>query len=87
MKKPDRFQRMVEAKLKKLNTTSSSRGFRCSGCMEYPEVVKLLRRQHAATVRIVKKLADGMAEPISDIQDGYHMACAEILDALERRRR
>lgn len=74
-KKPDRFERVVLAALKK---NSSDVDF--AVWLNGPDVVTLLRQEHRWMVRMVKKQA---GEGCGDV--GYMAAINDILDRLTRR--
>lgn len=77
MPKGDAFERMVSKAL--VDSTLMT------NCLTPFEVVKLLRAQHRATVRMVQKMIDNNSPPTSDIGDGYVSACADILFKLNAR--
>jgi hypothetical protein len=77
-KKPDRFERVVLAAMKKQDTPSST----CIW-LNGPDVVKLLRQEHRAVVRMVKN----SVQPYRD-SDDESPACylaVDILDQLKKR--
>lgn len=75
-KKPNRFERVVLAAMKKQDTPSST----CIW-LNGPDVVKLLRKEHRAVVKIVKKVDAWQAEQLADDSD----AIGAILDQLKKR--
>lgn len=87
MKKPDRFERIVLAAMKKQDTPSST----CIW-LNGPDIVKLLRREHRAVVRIVLREFKVWA---TTLPKGYASApasrherakqCRDILDKLKKR--
>jgi hypothetical protein len=90
MKQPDRYRKMVEARIKKLNSEPGSIGYRCAGCLEGREIVALLRREHAAVVRLIKGLRNyWLDRPQSFGGPNQYKAeaCDAILERLTQRRR
>jgi len=78
MRKPDRFEKMVE----KLDKTAA--GFINNHGLVYPlDVVSLLRRQHRAYVRIVKRIV-GFGIPEFE---GNTISRREVLAAFARYRK
>lgn len=87
MRKPDRFERMV------------AKGFpykqiRPQDLIAARHAVGLLRRQHAAYRRMVKKVRNDMADtldgsvgPLDDSWTGYRQACDDLLAALAQWKR
>lgn len=73
-KKPDRFERMVLTEMKKQDTPSST----CIW-LNGPDVVKVLRREHRAVVRMIRT----MKIPPGEVADV--LSRRGILDQLERR--
>ena len=86
--KADRWDRLVIATAKRLNAKKETAGFRCAGCLENPEVAKLLRREHRAVVRIVTRFLNTELKGQSqDCPRCYLQACNDILDRLKARAR
>lgn len=84
MTKPDRFERMVEKRL-----TDGWSGD--AWAMGRSEAIDLLRREHQATVRAVKKLPRWMltvpeGEMVSR-QNGLYIKITDSLAMLERRKK
>ncbi len=78
MKNQDKFERMVE---------KAKYGNGLDGWFFYPEhVVRLLRLQHAAYVRMVQnEKLSGETDEAVDI--GYNQACEDILNQFENYKR
>lgn len=76
MKKPDRFERTVLAELKKQDMPGSPGIW-----LNAPDIVKLLRREHRAVVRLVRKVRDWQVEQLADNED----VATVILKELEQR--
>ena len=77
--KRDRFEAMV----RRAYETKPS-GCPCSEC-RLPFIVRLLRRQHNAIVRAVKKFdGEEFANMSDDFQAGQHNAYARVLATLAR---
>ena len=83
MKQSDRFERMVEKTLVRLNKDKRTKGFRCSGCLEYTVVITLLRKEHAWMRRMVKKVDAWACQELADNDD----VIAEIMKQLDQRRK
>lgn len=75
-KKPDRFERIVLAAIKKQDTPESP-----SIWLNGPDVVKLLRQEHRWMVKMVRKVDAWQAEQLADDDD----VIQEILNLLTRR--
>jgi hypothetical protein len=104
MTKPDRFERIVGELAGSLrlpvvpNEHDDSLHARWRTTL-IAQFTRLLRREHQATVRAVKKLntaslarekiamAQASESTQSDYEAGYQAACADILAMLERRKR
>jgi len=83
MRKPDRFERMVE----KMDKTAA--GFNNHGLVYPLDAVSLLRRQHAAYVRLVEKEMGhrlGMYVMLED-PGGRWISRADLLAAFTRYRK
>lgn len=76
MKKPDRFERVVLAELKKNDTKDDPAIW-----LNAPDIVVLLRREHQDVVRLVRKVQDWQAGQSVDGES----AIAVILQRLKRR--
>lgn len=83
MKQPDRFERIVLMAMK----ANDKDGDHCIW-LTGPEVVKLLRKEHNAVVRMVKE--NKKAATTYAVKDvywvGYEEACNDILDQLAKQR-
>jgi hypothetical protein len=78
-KKPDRFERIVLAAIKKQDTPESP-----SVWLNGPDIVKLLRQEHRWMVRMVKEeKVSGETGTEGDI--AYNQALDDVLDRLTRR--
>ena len=88
MKKPDRFDRMMERVQSVVDVSSDGRD---TCAVHSRDVVTLLRRQHAAYVRLVKAERDRMKPGAFSVTNhrvdgdrlgGHKRACDDILAAL-----
>ena len=87
-KNPDRFERIVLAAIKKQDTPESP-----SIWLNGPDVVKLLRQEHRAVVRMVKKeLKQCRTSRDTAVSDETYVGwacrmagCCEILDRLKEK--
>jgi len=86
-KKPDRFERMVLKRIYVLNKQQRTKGFRCGGCMEYPEVTKLLRAEHAWIRRQIRDIERAQSCDNADIHAGVSIALYELEYRLTQRRK
>ena len=82
MKKPDRFERAVQ-NVKAVICIAGGRAIYTR------DAIKLLRRQHAAVVRLVKRKKEAAKlRPMGFARtDGYFMACDDLLAILAAWRR
>lgn len=80
-KKPDKFTKAVN----KLTFTASPLSLGCRAVSPYAAIA-LLRKEHAAVVRIVKNvLNESIVRDLPETGPGYQCACRHILDQLKRR--
>jgi hypothetical protein len=92
MTKPDRFERMVSELAGSLrlpvvpNEHDDSLHARWRTAL-IAQFTRLLRREHQATVKAVKREDEKYWDSMSDdFNAGYHQACTDILAMLERRK-
>jgi hypothetical protein len=85
MTKPDRFERMVARQFARYYPGIED------DWMPTPDTIKLLRREHQATVRAVKKLPRWMlAVPEGEMvsrQNGLYIKITDLLAMLGRRKK
>lgn len=80
--KRDRFERVVLARMKQLNSQKETAGFRCAGCLQYGEIVKLLCKEHEWMRRLIKAEIKGGL-----ISSGTEFFLRHLLDKLAQRRK
>jgi hypothetical protein len=88
MRKPDRFEALLTRREQVVDTDY----YGAPLCGLYtPQIVQLLRREHRAYVRLVKREDSSFAKRYESCNPafdrGYAMACADICDALARYRK
>jgi hypothetical protein len=89
MKQPDRFERIVDKEMR-----GSEHEYPLCAWMSGNQAVKLLRREHAAIVRMLKQYMREHQPPGSErcveLWETYYMlasVCGDLLRQLDKRRR